>query len=100
MEKTLAPEVAAPAQVSGECRAPRTWRTPPPLSRSNFAALRAYVSDHVEEEGCDNTLRHAQTFLAGQALDAASVTAWLKEEGGYCDCEVLYNVADSPSERS
>jgi hypothetical protein len=38
-------------------------------------------------------------FLAERGLDAAAVIPWLRESGGYCDCEVLANVEDEWADR-
>src|SRR5262249_17391816 len=57
--------------------------------------------DHLDREGaveCDHTLRVTTTFLKRRGLDAERIIAWLREHGGYCDCEVLANVEDEFSE--
>jgi hypothetical protein len=43
---------------------------------------------------CDHTLKVTQAFL--QESDAWSEEAreWLGNRGGYCDCEVSFNVSD------
>lgn len=33
-------------------------------------------------------------FLKSRDIDSANVIPWLKEHGGFCDCEVIYNVYD------
>jgi hypothetical protein len=66
------------------------------LSRSpeQLAELRGYLDAELERAGCDHTLRDTRKWLAemgikntGRVLDA------LRNRGGYCDCEVLANVA-------
>ncbi len=39
---------------------------------------------------CDNHLRWAGTW--GQANRLPGLLRWLRANGGYCDCEVLFNV--------
>ena len=54
--------------------------------------------DHLDREDappCDHTLREAVEFLEKRELDVERVVAWLHEHGGYCDCEVIYNVGDT-----
>ena len=36
----------------------------------------------------------AQEFLEKQKVDVESVLDWIINEGGGCDCEVLYNVEE------
>jgi len=50
--------------------------------------------DHLDRGGveCDHTLRETTEFLQKRGLDVDRVVAWLREYGGYCDCEVIYNV--------
>jgi hypothetical protein len=41
---------------------------------------------------CDHTLRETIAFLQQHGLDVERVVDWLHEYGGFCDCEVIYNV--------
>ena len=46
---------------------------------------------------CDNTLRLSLEYIRQNNLDRDRVVEWLEENGGYCDCEVLANVEESPA---
>jgi hypothetical protein len=50
--------------------------------------------DHLDRGGieCDHTFRETTAFLEARGLDVERVIAWLREHGGFCDCEVIYNV--------
>ena len=50
--------------------------------------------DQQSESGCDHTLRLTTAFLQKRGLDVERIIPWLREHGGYCDCEVLANVED------
>jgi hypothetical protein len=53
--------------------------------------------DHLVSEGapqCDHTWRKTLEFLQKRGLDVDRVIPWLRSHGGYCDCEVIYNVGD------
>jgi hypothetical protein len=53
--------------------------------------------DYLDREGappCDHTFRETVGFLQKRGLDVERVVAWLREYGGYCDCEVIFNVDD------
>ena len=57
--------------------------------------------DHLDGDGaaeCDHTLRVTTEFLQKRGLDVERIVPWLREHGGYCDCEVLANVEDEFSD--
>src|SRR5436189_3630880 len=43
---------------------------------------------------CDHTLRRSREFLRSRSLPEETIAEWFGEYGGFCDCEVAYNVAD------
>jgi len=53
--------------------------------------------NHLDRAGasrCDHTLRETIEFLQKRGLDIERIVPWLREHGGYCDCEVILNVED------
>ena len=44
--------------------------------------------------GCDHTLRLVREWAQQQAIAFDVLQAWCRENGGYCDCEVLANCED------
>jgi len=70
----------------------QTLETSMPLSKSDLKAL----LDHLDESGsfCDHSLIHTTEFLKARSLDSEKIIPWLREHGGYCDCEILANVED------
>ncbi len=46
------------------------------------------------DDPCDATLSQTLGFLKERGLPEERVVPWLEDHGGYCDCEVLYNVED------
>jgi len=64
-----------------------------PLLKADLRALFEHL-DRPEAPPCDHTLRQTLRFLRGRALDPKAVVPWLNYHGGYCDCEVIANVAD------
>lgn len=63
------------------------------LTSHDLEELLDHVADRLLVEPCDTTLRHATGFLMHRGFDVPAVTVWLNRRGGYCDCEVLLNVA-------
>lgn len=73
--------------------------TPEPLVRDLDDSLSApgeheclpcYLNRMVSAHGCDNHLRWAEVWR--HRNNAAGLQRWLHSRGGYCDCEVLFNV--------
>lgn len=65
-----------------------------PVSKSELKRLIEHVRSGVNSNGCDNTLEHTLSFADMHSLPEDQLVAWLQAGGGYCDCEVLANVAD------
>jgi hypothetical protein len=63
-----------------------------PLSPEQLHRLLDHLDAHLT--ACDHTTQLTAKFLQAEQLDGRLVLAWLGEQGGYCDCEVLANLAD------
>lgn len=69
-----------------------------PFSPSLFESLFNYLDEVLEEHGCDDTLKYTERFLEDNELPVKKSLNWLRDNGGFCDCEVLANVEDKISE--
>ncbi|MCX8524289.1 DUF2695 domain-containing protein [Chryseobacterium formosus] len=66
-----------------------------PISKELFQNLFDFLDEGLEKNGCDDGLKLTKQFLeANQIQNIDEVENWLKENGGFCDCEVLYNVEE------
>jgi Protein of unknown function (DUF2695) len=54
--------------------------------------LVCYVSRMLDEFGCDTTLRWAQLWRDACAPRAVGLERRLEARGGFCDCEIAFNV--------
>ena len=54
--------------------------------------LYCYLIRMLDSFGCDNTLRWAQRWREQQAGSYGWLVSWLRRGGGFCDCEVIFNV--------
>lgn len=63
-----------------------------PLSPRQLNSLLDYLEANLKF--CDHTTKLTDIFLHVEKLDKDSVLPWLADHGGYCDCEVLYNLED------
>ncbi len=64
-----------------------------PISKVEMSTLFNHL-DAALIEGCDHSLRFAREFLLSKSLADTTIIAWLRDYGGYCDCEVLANVEE------
>ncbi|WP_254460003.1 DUF2695 domain-containing protein [Xanthomonas sacchari] len=64
-----------------------------PLPKETLWALFDYLNDALAD-GCDHSLRLTTQFLASHDVAPESVIPWLGAHGGFCDCEVLFNVEE------
>ncbi|HEX8246876.1 MAG TPA: DUF2695 domain-containing protein [Pyrinomonadaceae bacterium] len=64
-----------------------------PDSESEIKALFDYLNENPDD--CDDTLRQTTKFIKERNLPEKEMIAWLNENGGFCDCEVLANVEDN-----
>ncbi|MCX7255769.1 MAG: DUF2695 domain-containing protein [Polaromonas sp.] len=65
-----------------------------PISDSLLESMFKTVDAKVEAIGCDNTLRFTESWIAENKQPEVKVISWLREHGGFCDCEALANAAD------
>ena len=62
-----------------------------PISLDELERLFIHLSNYDESDR-DHSLSHTIDFLNSNNIDVYSVIEWLEKNGGYCDCEILYNV--------
>lgn len=66
-----------------------------PISRELFQNLFDFLDEELEGNACNDSLKMTKQFLEFQNIqNIEEVENWLKETGGFCDCEVLYNVEE------
>lgn len=65
-----------------------------PMEEELFLELFNYLDGKGETEGCENDFRLTKAFLKDKNVDIEKVIQFLEDNGGFCDCEVLYNVEE------
>ena len=70
----------------------------PPISDDDVAALFTYLN-RPDPPPCEHSHAETTAFLQSRGLPIAETLEWLRSNGGFCDCEVIYNVADKWGER-
>lgn len=65
-----------------------------PLEKKEFLLLFNYLDEMLDIHQCDNTLKFTLEFLRENNLPIEKSLDWLRENGGFCDCEVLANIEE------
>lgn len=64
-----------------------------PMEESLFVQLFTFLDEKLQNKDCKHTLENTFVFLNRNKVSKPyQVTEWLEKHGGYCDCEVMYNV--------
>lgn len=64
-----------------------------PAGAETLSKLFDFVEDELFESECNHSLQYSMRFMMENRLDFPSLTSWLNENGGYCDCKVLEQIA-------
>ena len=70
----------------------------PPIWYDDLKSLFEYL-DRPNSPECDHSHTECVVFLKGRKLPVDATLAWLKANGGYCDCEVIFNVTNEWGEK-
>jgi hypothetical protein len=65
-----------------------------PIPKADLKALFDYL-DRPDPPACTHTLKETIEFLKSRNLDVEKTIAWCRENGGHCDCEVIFNVEEN-----
>ena len=65
-----------------------------PIPASELRGLFDWLDEQLGSRSCDHTLRLTRAWIDEHARDASVIEPWLRDNGGFCDCEVLANVED------
>ena len=84
-------EVEVMAQLSGEELDLHIKKLP--ASKAQFDSLFDFLEDKLDGNPCDHTSRFTMQYLMQKAMNFPKVSAWLSQQGGYCDCKILEEIA-------
>lgn len=66
-----------------------------PAGQYDIEDLFDFLELKLEREECNHSLRLAMQFMMENRLDFPKLTAWLQQNGGFCDCKVIEQIAPS-----
>ena len=64
-----------------------------PAGQETISELLDYVEDELYESECNHSLQYSMRFMMENKLDFPKITSWLNNNGGYCDCKVMEQIA-------
>ena len=64
-----------------------------PAGPETVSELLDYLEDELYDAECDHSLRRSMKFMMERRLDFPKFTSWLNDNGGYCDCKVMEQIA-------
>ena len=64
-----------------------------PAGKYDIEDLFDFLEDKLEREECKHSLRFSMQYMMENQLSFPKVSAWLQQNGGYCDCKVLEQIA-------
>ena len=63
-----------------------------PAGQYDIEDLFDYLEYKLEKEECNHTLRFSMQYMMENHLSFPKFSAWLQQNGGYCDCKVLEQI--------
>lgn len=63
-----------------------------PAGKESIEDLFDYIEFKLERDECNHSLRYAMQYMMENRLNFPKVTAWLNNNGGYCDCKVAEEI--------
>ena len=64
-----------------------------PAWRDRIEGLFDFLEMKLDRDPCDHTSRFAMQFMMQNALNFPKLSAWLSQNGGYCDCRIVSEIA-------
>ncbi len=64
-----------------------------PTGHDTISSMLDFIEDELYDRACNHSLQYAMKFMMDNRLDFPKITSWLSENGGYCDCEVMKQIA-------
>ena len=64
-----------------------------PAGAETVSKMLDFIEDELYETECNHSLQYAMRFMMENRLDFPKLTGWVNENGGYCDCKVMQEIA-------
>ena len=64
-----------------------------PAAEATISELLDFVEDELSETECNHSLQFSMRYMMENRLNFGKITSWLTDNGGYCDCKVMEQIA-------
>ncbi len=64
-----------------------------PAGPETISELLNFLEDELYDAECNHSLQYSMRFMMENRLDFPKITSWLSNNGGYCDCKVMEQIA-------
>ena len=64
-----------------------------PAGQETVSDLLDHLEDELFDSECNHSLQHSMKFMMDRGLNFGKFTSWLTNNGGYCDCKVMEQIA-------
>jgi len=64
-----------------------------PAGQETISDLLDNVEDELSETDCNHSLQFSMRYMMENRLNFGKITSWLNDNGGYCDCKVMEQIA-------
>lgn len=64
-----------------------------PAGPDTISEMIDFIEDELFDNECNHSLQYAMRFMMENRLNFGKITSWLNDNGGYCDCKVLAEIA-------
>jgi hypothetical protein len=64
-----------------------------PAGPDSVSELLDHLEDELYDAECNHSLQRSMKFMMERKLDFPKFTSWLNNNGGYCDCKVMEQIA-------
>jgi uncharacterized protein DUF2695 len=64
-----------------------------PAGPETISELLNYLEDELYDKECNHSLRYSMQYMMEKHLSFPRITSWLNDNGGYCDCKVMEQIA-------
>jgi len=65
-----------------------------PIEKEVFLELFDFLDFKLGEMECNHNYQLTKEFLKSKNIENDKIFDWFREQGGYCDCEILFNIEE------
>ena len=65
-----------------------------PMKAVDFFPLFDFLDNELSEKGCQHDFSLLESYCKQKGIDFSVLAEWFKEQGGFCDCEIIANAEE------